>query len=118
MAARSVVPLDFEHLNLLDEGRINKLLLYHLQRAAQDLQARPGDKTARKVTLEFSVKPILDGLTGECDGAFIEIEAKSKVPVHRSKPYQMHVSARGFAFNPDFPSELDQAALFPPDEEG
>lgn len=112
MAKTQIVALDFNNLAFLDDGRINKLLLYHLQRAAQDLINRPGDKTARKVNLEFTIKPILDVDTGECDGSTIEIEAKSKMPVHRSKPYQMLVNNKGFTFNRDFPDSADQAPLF------
>jgi hypothetical protein len=109
------VPLDFTNLAHLDEGRINKVLLLHLQRTAGDCIARPGDKTKRKVSLEFTIEPIIDE-TGDCAEARIEVECKSKVPVHRSKPYSMRVSNRGFAFNADFPDSIDQQALFNGDE--
>lgn len=106
------VPLDFTNLAHLDEGRINKVLAMHLSRIAGDCINRPGDKTKRKVSLEFTVTPIIEPDTGDCTEAKIEVECKSKVPVHKSKPYAMRVSNRGFSFNADFPDSIDQKPLF------
>lgn len=112
MPRTEIVALDFTNLAGLDEGRINKVLGYHLQRVAMDLINRPGDKTARKVSLDFTIKPQIDLDTGECSSAKVEVECKSKVPVHRSKPYEMLVDSKGFRFNRDFPDTADQAPLF------
>lgn len=112
MPRTQIVDLDFGNLAHLDDGRINKVLLYHLQRCAIDLINRPADTTKRKVTMEFTIAPLLDVDTGECESAKIEVEVKSRVPVHRSKPYEMQVDRKGFRFNCDFPDSLDQAPLF------
>lgn len=117
MPTTQIVELDFTNLARLDEGRIDKLLRYHLQRIAMDCVARPGDNTARKVTLEFVAKPVIDPDTGECMESRLEIECKSKMPTHRSKPYSMLVSNQGFKFNQDFPDEVDQPSLYQGDEE-
>ena len=106
------VVLSFESLADLDEGRINKLLLHHLQRIAHDCLSRPADKTARKVILEFAAKPILDPDDGSCEAVKFEIEARSKVPVYRSRQYEMRVTNKGFLFNRDFPDAVDQQPLF------
>lgn len=106
------VSLDFDNLAALDEGRINALLRHHVARIAADCISRPLDKSARKVTLDFIVKPEVDPQTGECDSAFVEIECKSKVPTYRSKTYQMRLSNRGLLFNVDFPDSIDQQPLY------
>lgn len=112
MPRTQVVDLNFSNLVDLDEGRIDKLLLINLARTAQDCITRPGDKSKRKVTLEFIFEPIADPDLGDCAGAKCEVECKTKLPVYRSRPFEMSVSNRGFAFNKDFPEELDQAPLF------
>jgi hypothetical protein len=110
------VELDFSTLAQLDESRVNKLLAVHLARIAQDCINRPGDKSPRKVSLEFAVVPVLDP-EGFCESVRLSIERKSKVPTYRTKSYEMRVGTRGFAFNVDFPDTLDQAPLFGADTE-
>jgi hypothetical protein len=107
-----IVPLEFTSLAEIDDGRIQKLLRMHLQRIAQDCMDRPGDKTKRKVTIEFIIDPIVSP-EGHCDDARVTIECKSKVPTYRTKPYEMRVNTRGFAFNEDFPDQVDQSSIFP-----
>ncbi len=106
------VPLDFTHLQSIDDGKVDALLRFHLQRAAQDCQSRPADKTKRKVTLEFAVSPILDE-SGEAYEAHVQIEVKSKVPVNRTRAFEMRLGRNGFTYNQDFPEDLDQPSLFP-----
>ena len=106
------VPLDFAHLQNIDDGKVDALLRFHLQRVAQDCQNRPGDKTKRKVTLEFSAMPVPDE-SGEAFEAYVQIEVKSKLPVHRTKAFAMRLGRNGFAYNQDFPEDLDQPSLFP-----
>lgn len=106
------VPLDFAHLQDIDDGKVDALLRAHLQRAAQDCQSRPGDKSKRKVTLEFTVIPIADE-TGDAFQAYVQIEVKSKVPVHRTRAFEMRLGRNGFSYNQDFPEDLDQPSLFP-----
>lgn len=105
--------LTFSAIELLDEGKIAKLLKRHLTQVAQDCVNRPADDSARKVMLQFEFRPILDPDTRECDLVKCEIECKSKVPTFRSKKYEMRVHRSGFAFNADFPDDLDQPSLFP-----
>lgn len=106
------VPLDFTHLGMLDEQRIDRLLCMHIANVARDCMNRPGDKSKRKVTLEFYVQPIPDPDTGDAHTAGVEIECKSKVPVFRSRRFEMRLSNKGLTFNTDFPDQLDQPSLF------
>lgn len=111
MPKTQIVPLDFSSIAELDDGRINRVLQYHLQRCAADCVNRPNDKSKRKVTLDFTIEPVLD-INGDLESARIEIECKSKVPVHRTKPYEALVDSKGFRINRDFPDSADQAPLF------
>jgi len=104
------VVLNFSSLNDLHDGRIARLLTQHLKRIAEDCMDRPGDKTKRKVQLEFIAEPIPDD-DGGCDHVNLEIECRSKVPTYRSKKFEMRVSKGGFLFNKDFPDAIDQQGL-------
>lgn len=105
------VQLNFANLTELDSGKINLLVQKHLALVAQDCMNRPGDKTKRKVVLEFYAEPILEE-DGQCERCKLEIECKSKVPTFRSRRFEMRVSKGGFLFNKDFPDAIDQAPLF------
>ena len=113
------VKLNFENLTELDSGKINMLVERHLAQIASDCINRPADETKRKVVLEFFAEPIPEE-DGQCERAKIEIECRSKVPVYRSRRFEMRVSKGGFLFNKDFPGELDQPSLYdnlsPPDD--
>lgn len=115
--SRNEVQLSFDSLVELDNGIIDHTLKRHLSAIATDCINRPLDDANRKVTLEFTVKPVLNHETRECDSCKVEIECKSKVPVHRSQTYQMRVTRSGLLFNQDFPDSLRQEALPLGDEE-
>lgn len=117
MSRINEVDLCFSSMEGLDEGRINKLLMHHLANVARDCINRPMDKSARKVTLEFQVKPEPDPSTGDANTATVEIECKSKVPVYRSRRFEMRLKNNGLSFNQDFPDDLNQPSLFPDGEQ-
>lgn len=104
--------LTFGALDQIDSGKIALLLKRHLANVAQDCVNRPSDDAKRKVTMEFTFTPVLDPDTRECETVKCQIECKSKVPTFRSKKYEMRVHKTGFAFNRDFPDDLDQPPLF------
>lgn len=106
------VQLSIETLAELDGGIVAEQAVRHLQRLAQDCMDRPGDKTKRKATLEFSFEPVCDQ-QGNAETVRCEVEIKSRVPVHRSKTYEMGLTKAGFVFNRDVPESLDQQVLFP-----
>lgn len=107
------VDLNFSNLKHLDEGRIDKLLMHHLGNIARDCINRPNDKKEREVHLVFRAKPEPDPDTGDAVSAAVEIECKSKVPVYRSRKFQMRLKNGGFTYNQDFPDDLKQPSLFP-----
>lgn len=104
------VPLDFEHLALINDGRIDKLLRIMLARAAQDCIDRPNEKGKRKVMLEFEFEPEMND-DGECEKAKCQMQCRSKIPIHRSRKFEMRVGNKGFSYNQDFPDELDARRL-------
>jgi len=103
--------LSFATLAKLDNGKADRLFQYHLQKVAADMAARPGDATVRKVTFELILKPICDADTGDIEGAAVEIECKSKVPIFRTRKYQMKVQQNGLLFNADFPDQPNQPSV-------
>ena len=106
------VQLKFATLADLADGTIDVLLQKQLARIAADCLDRPGDKTKRVVMLEFIPEPVV-GQDGGCDHAKLTIECKAKVPVHRTRPYEMQATKAGFLFNVDDEESLDQEHLFP-----
>lgn len=106
------VQLSIQSLVDLDSGIVAEQVERHLRRVAQDCMDRPGDKSPRKTTLEFSFSPVCDQ-QGNAETVNCEVEIKSKVPVHRSKTYEMGLTKAGFIFNRDVPESLDQGVLFP-----
>jgi len=105
------VLLDFSNLANLDKGKLNNLLKFHLERSAADCVARPFEKGARKVKLEFTITPAPDDDEQILERADVRIECKSSVPTYKSRKYEMRVGKAGFKFNSDFPDKLDQAPL-------
>ena len=112
MGEIKLVPLGFRSLEEIDDGRQSAAFRKHMARIAQDCMDRPGDSTARVVTLTLSIKPVT-GDDGQCESCFVEMEQRSKVPVQRSRPFEMQVTKGGLAFNQEFPDALDQIPLFP-----
>ena len=111
------MPVEYVELNLdtilhLD-GTLGKLFRKHMRQVTEDCMNRPEDKAKRKVFLEFTVTPVYDPETRECDHVDMEIESKCKVPVFRSKKFQMRATKAGLQFNVGNPDDLDQADLFP-----
>lgn len=104
--------LGFDSLADLDDGRVNALLKHHLKRIAEDCISRPNDATTRKVVLEFNVKPVANQ-EGDIDFVRVNIEARSKIPIYRTRPYEMRCVKGGFLFNADFPDSVDQQDMFP-----
>jgi hypothetical protein len=102
--------LRLDTLQQLDP-RIEMLFQKHLQNIASDCIHRPGEKATRRLILEFFVEPDVDPDTGECDRVKIAVEGKSKVPVFRTKTFQMDASKDGFRFNSQVPENLDQPSL-------
>jgi hypothetical protein len=111
-----LVPLGFDTLDDLDDGRIAAILRQHITRVSADCYDRPGDPTLRKILLEFQFKPVIEN-DGSCEEVGCHIECRSKLPTHRSKRISMRVTKNGLLFNREFPEELDAQSLPFDDEE-
>lgn len=108
----NLTKLSFATLEQLD-GKLPALLDKHLQAIANDVMNRPADPTSRKVVVEFNFTPVCDP-NGECEDVNLVVECKSKVPVFRSRAFQMRVTRGGIGFNGDDPSGgPSQQNLFP-----
>lgn len=109
----NLTKLTFDTLPQLD-GKLEPLLDKHLQAVAHDCINRPTDPTVRTVVIEFRFTPVADPQTGECDDVDLVVEAKSKVPVFKTRGYRMRVTRGGMGFNADDPAgPPGQGNLFP-----
>lgn len=114
MAGINEVGLGLASLEDLDKGKIGALVRSHLKMVAADCFDRPGDSKPRTVTVEFIVapKPIVedDGrVTAET--CSVQIKARSKVPIHQSRPYDMRITPKGLAYNESSPESFGQLTL-------
>ncbi len=105
-------------LDILEDGRNAESFRKHVARAALDCYDRPADDSPRKVTLEVAITPVLDKNTLSLDSVFVEVSTFSKVPAHRSKPYNMSVKADGsLAFSELSPDNVHQKTIDDTDSE-
>ena len=79
-----------------NDGKLAAAFDHHLRLAFEDVNDRPGEKKARKVTLQVEVVPIVhqDGATTDCQ---ILAQVKSTVPTHVTAPVtcQLRQSQKG-----------------------
>jgi hypothetical protein len=100
-----------QELESLDGGKAVRALDAHIKRAALDCYDRPGDKKARKVTLEIELVPAMDA-EGNCDEVHAKIRAASTVPKHVTKPYSLGLRPSGqLVFSEDAPDNYRQATI-------
>lgn len=110
--------LSLETVGKLDQGgalAFEKLL----SRAAADCIDRPADNTARKVTLEFELEPVLDD-DMTCTEVKCRIQATAKLPSYKTKVRSLGVRPGGggmFVFNEDSPDNVRQGTLLEDDDE-
>lgn len=106
----SKIKLTLTSLKQLEDGKVVLAFDRELARVVRDCVDRPGDATARKVTLTMIVTP--DAYEGVCEAVNSEFRVQSSVPVRRSRPYHMEVDARGAVLvNPASPEQVNQHTL-------
>lgn len=102
----SLEKFSLKSLSTIDGERIAIAFEQALRRVVQDCEDRPGDSTARTVTLTLAVKPRLD-VEGICDDCNIQVAVTDSVPKRKSKVYNMSVRKGGhLLYNDD---SLDNA---------
>ena len=104
----TMATLTLESLKELDDGRVQAAFMHELRRAVKDCMDRPGDKTAREVSLVFKLTPIV-GEEGMCEGADGDFHIKSKVPTRKTKTYNFRTNTRGdLIYSSNSPDNADQ----------
>jgi hypothetical protein len=105
------VSLSINSLAELDGGKVSAAFLHDLRRIIQDCIDRPGDKTARTITLEFSAKPQV-GQELVCEGVEGKFRIKSRIPERKTKAYHFQTDrSGGLFFNANNPSNPDQTTI-------
>lgn len=105
-----------ESLRDLDGGRALEAFGLHIKRATLDCEDRPGDPKPRKVTLTFSLVPVLDPDL-QCSEVKGQLHSASTVPPHRTKEYSFGLRRGGMlVFNDDSPTNINQGSLLDDDE--
>lgn len=103
--------MKLENLADLDNGRVSLAFTHELKRAVQDCLDRPGDSTARKVTVVFTLKPITDE-AGDCDTVNGDFKIKSTVPERKSKTYNFAARKSGhLVFSEESPQNVQQTTF-------
>ena len=116
-----LIPLDFAGLMQLDETKVAKLLMLHLNHIAQDIDNRPHEMGKRKLILELTFEPKKSVMSDTTDRVACSIDCKTKTPVWRTNEYDMRITRSrrpngstqfGFQFNEHFAENADQNSLF------
>lgn len=89
-----LVELNLKSLDELDEGRVATAFVHELKRVVLDCMDRPGDKSARNVSLVFKLTPVIAD-DGSCESANGEFAIHSSTPKRKSKTYNFAVNKKG-----------------------
>lgn len=104
--------LDLDGMALLDNGLVNQMFRYHCLRLGRDCADRPGEKGKRTLTLTITAIPVCNQ-HGTIETVRTEIDIKSKLPVHRTRIYEMRADEdKGLLFNPHFADAVAQGSLY------
>jgi hypothetical protein len=115
-----LMQLDFAGLMQLDERKVARLLLMHLDRVAKDIDDRPHEMEKRKIILELTFSPKKSINNEPTERVNVSIDAKTKTPVYRTSEYDMRITRRprqngqtqfGFGFSEAFATNADQNPL-------
>ena len=94
-----------EQLAQIDGGRIGVLFQHHLRRIVGDLEDRPANRTPRKMEIVLEFTPDSAADDGLLDGAKMDVQIRTKVPVHRSKVLDFGVRDGELRFNETSPDD-------------
>ncbi|MGA2035378.1 MAG: hypothetical protein ABSG68_24285 [Thermoguttaceae bacterium] len=106
--------LTLANIGELDNGLALETFQTALKRAVKDCLDRPGDKRARKVTLQMNVTPVaqIQGNAIDCDGAKGVFLCKCRIPDYETREVDFGVQQTGdLLFNPDSPNDHKQITL-------
>jgi hypothetical protein len=107
----AMMGFDAKALAVIDGGRIAEAINQELRKAALDCDDRPGDKRARKVTLQLEIVPKVDD-RGNCDSVDVTAQVKAIHPSRKSQKFDMSLRKNGvLAFNEESLDNADQRTL-------
>lgn len=110
--------LTLDNLRKVGFGIVNEAFDRELKRLTQDCEDRPMDDKPRSLTLTAKLTPKADttGRDVVCDGVQLEFEVSSKVPVRRTRIFNMKPKQDGsLFFHPDLPEDAEGDALYDDD---
>lgn len=111
MNSDEILQLTLATLGDLDYGKAQEAFNVCLRRAVADISDRPADSTARTVTLQFTMTPVVEP-SGDCTEVEMEIDCKAKIPAYRTKKLSLGIRRGGLlAFRPDSPENINQPPL-------
>lgn len=110
---------DLKELNLatisdVDFGKADKAFQMALKRVVADCIDRPADKRVRKVTLQITLKPVVDIIDNlvTCEGASGAFQVRAKMPDYETGEVDFGVKNNGsLFFNPESPRNHRQECL-------
>lgn len=110
----SLMTFDLPALKELDGGRVLTAWMQGMQRCVLDCEDRPGEETARKLTLQAEIVPV-KGENGSCEGVHVQLQVKDTIPTRRSKVYSMAVRQKKgqptLVFSTEDPSNVSQTTF-------
>ena len=115
-----LLQLDFGGLMQLDERKVARLLMLHLNHVAQDIDNRPHEMGDRKIILELTFKPKKTINNEPTDRVNCSINCKTKTPIWQTDDYDMRITRAprangqtqfGFAFSEAFAENASQNPL-------
>jgi hypothetical protein len=105
------IKLGLSSLKELDMGKIAAAFDHEMRHVVNDCLDRPGDETARTVSLCMKMVPDCDS-TGVAETVTAEFVIKSTVPPRTSKKYQLQTHRNGHVLvNPESPEDITQGTL-------
>lgn len=107
--------LTLSTLKDLDFGRPAVAFEQAVADAVRDCKDRPGDNRPRRVTLDFTLIPLIDE-TGDCNDVQGDFRIKLSCPNRQTKPYQFGLNRNGqLYFSENCPENPDQKSMFDTD---
>lgn len=104
-------PFKIQNIEDLDSGRIAATINKSLRSAVEDCANRPGVDSARTVTVQIELRPVIDE-DGVCTETALDVVSRASLPKHRSKTISMGVRPKGMlVFNTASEDSVRQTTL-------
>jgi len=100
----------YDSIGKMDDGRIRTALEMALQRCIDDCRDRPGLKTARKLTLQLSLVPVMDDQNG-LDSVDMGFVIHETAPKRKTKTFNMRAASEKLLFNEVSPDDARQRTI-------